>query len=101
MNPETPLPKPMQADPKQPRAVQKYLEVMKQNDRNEQYTIYWWTRMNDEELMKVMQKFCWDNSIDYNTVNWGKFLRGENIPCLLYTSPSPRDAHESRMPSSA
>ena len=27
---------------------------------------------------------------------------GEVIkPCLLYTSPSPRDAHESRMPSSA
>ena len=25
----------------------------------------------------------------------------ETIPCLLYTSPSPRDAHESRMPSSA
>ena len=24
-----------------------------------------------------------------------------NISCLLYTSPSPRDAHESRMPSSA
>ena len=24
-----------------------------------------------------------------------------HIPCLLYTSPSPRDAHESRMPSSA
>ena len=23
------------------------------------------------------------------------------IGCLLYTSPSPRDAHESRMPSSA
>ena len=25
----------------------------------------------------------------------------EPLPCLLYTSPSPRDAHESRMPSSA
>ena len=25
----------------------------------------------------------------------------ECLPCLLYTSPSPRDAHESRMPSSA
>ena len=25
----------------------------------------------------------------------------ESINCLLYTSPSPRDAHESRMPSSA
>ena len=29
-----------------------------------------------------------------------QFLR-EAFPCLLYTSPSPRDAHESRMPSSA
>ena len=26
---------------------------------------------------------------------------GLNKACLLYTSPSPRDAHESRMPSSA
>ena len=26
---------------------------------------------------------------------------GKPSPCLLYTSPSPRDAHESRMPSSA
>ena len=25
----------------------------------------------------------------------------DTIGCLLYTSPSPRDAHESRMPSSA
>ena len=25
----------------------------------------------------------------------------KNYGCLLYTSPSPRDAHESRMPSSA
>ena len=25
----------------------------------------------------------------------------EDVICLLYTSPSPRDAHESRMPSSA
>ena len=25
----------------------------------------------------------------------------KDYPCLLYTSPSPRDAHESRMPSSA
>lgn len=80
MNSDTPLPVPMRADPNQPRAVQKYLEVMQQVDRNDQYTIYWWTRMNEEELMQVMQKFCWDNSIDYNTVNWGKFLRGENIP---------------------
>ena len=28
-------------------------------------------------------------------------LRADNISCLLYTSPSPRDVEESRMPSSA
>ena len=26
---------------------------------------------------------------------------GQYVCCLLYTSPSPRDAHESRMPASA
>ena len=30
-----------------------------------------------------------------------EFYLAEGSPCLLYTSPSPRDAHESRMPSSA
>ena len=29
------------------------------------------------------------------------FTEFKNKICLLYTSPSPRDAHESRMPSSA
>ena len=35
--------------------------------------------------------------------NWFRYKRlGEKWrSCLLYTSPSPRDAHESRMPSSA
>ena len=30
-----------------------------------------------------------------------KRRKARRIACLLYTSPSPRDAHESRMPSSA
>ena len=52
-------------------------------------------------------------SFTYNAAK--KALRGKNVTpgqaikktqvgtkfCLLYTSPSPRDAHESRMPSSA
>ena len=29
------------------------------------------------------------------------YISGGVMACLLYTSPSPRDAHESRMPSSA
>ena len=32
---------------------------------------------------------------------YGFVVRPEANNCLLYTSPSPRDAHESRMPSSA
>ena len=31
----------------------------------------------------------------------GESGSGKSTICLLYTSPSPRDAHESRMPSSA
>ena len=35
-------------------------------------------------------------------VSWGDQGNGTYInPCLLYTSPSPRDVEESRMPSSA
>ena len=37
-----------------------------------------------------------------NTVAFGRFgLVASDRGCLLYTSPSPRDAHETRMPSSA
>ena len=36
------------------------------------------------------------SDLDFKEKNIGKFRT-----CLLYTSPSPRDAHESRMPSSA
>ena len=35
------------------------------------------------------------------TVGVGEGGSGVIVSCLLYTSPSPRDAHESRMPSSA
>ena len=39
----------------------------------------------------------WDSRW-YADRNYGELLHKD---CLLYTSPSPRDAHESRMPSSA
>ena len=38
---------------------------------------------------------------DYGKLNRGLGLSAMAIPCLLYTSPSPRDVEESRMPSSA
>ena len=34
-------------------------------------------------------------------IDYGKYKFDQKKNCLLYTSPSPRDAHESRMPSSA
>jgi len=49
-----------------------------------------------------------NESIIYYAVSAGSWVIARKIPiswviwaCLLYTSPSPRDAHESRMPSSA
>ena len=37
------------------------------------------------------------------TLNWKRFLKNTVFlcPCLLYTSPSPRDLRKSRLPSSA
>ena len=46
-------------------------------------------------------KYC-SQSIRYDTdINLEKTLPLADIVCLLYTSPSPRDVEESRMPSSA
>ena len=49
-----------------------------------------------------------DIAIDLGTANTLIFAKGKGIVldepsvvCLLYTSPSPRDVEESRMPSSA
>ena len=42
-----------------------------------------------------------DNSRVIDEVLVSVFKNPRSYTCLLYTSPSPRDAHESRMPSSA
>ena len=50
---------------------------------------------NHMETARQSEEDMWVDSYEVCT-----FLKiSEN--CLLYTSPSPRDAHESRMPSSA
>ena len=45
----------------------------------------------DRELGDIEYESDSDTKIDFE----------QDYICLLYTSPSPRDAHESRMPSSA
>ena len=42
-----------------------------------------------------------EEEMDAHETEDGPFYFDSYKPCLLYTSPSPRDAHESRMPSSA
>ena len=50
------------------------------------------------------------STVKYTVLELGRMIAEEgmeivgvptSLACLLYTSPSPRDAHESRMPSSA
>ena len=51
---------------------------------------------------KVIQQIMGNTPITtFHNLDW--FAIKNQLPkvCLLYTSPSPRDAHESRMPSSA
>ena len=66
--------------------------------------------MNKIEESKVVEilKQCYDPELPVDLWNLGLIYDiqiqkayDENKSCLLYTSPSPRDAHESRMPSSA
>ena len=48
-----------------------------------------------EAVYKRLPSLREEEQIDFVIAN------GENIACLLYTSPSPRDLSTSRMPSSA
>ena len=70
---------------------------------------------NSEQTFKIKRAYlngALDGRLNYYLKTWNsdKELADEvfnetvdylTISCLLYTSPSPRDAHESRMPSSA
>ena len=52
------------------------------------------TSKNHDLRFEVPKSYTYGNQVDYSGVQ-------EAHPCLLYTSPSPRDATLSRMPSSA
>ena len=50
---------------------------------------------NYEQVFDYLQTIDWDREIGISPRN------NQTHPCLLYTSPSPRDGLLSRMPSSA
>ena len=53
----------------------------------------------DDEFLINPYGFLFDEITASNLVKVN--LKGKILSCLLYTSPSPRDVEESRMPSSA
>ena len=68
---------------------------------NESHYLFRVMRMRSEDLLEVIdgKGRLWNAKIvDKKAI---KLTNGFDKPCLLYTSPSPRDRQKSRMPSSA
>ena len=56
----------------------------------------------EEEMVEMLEASRqYENNVEVVSTLRGLMMRTISMGCLLYTSPSPRDAHESRMPSSA
>ena len=65
---------------------------MSQKDVGNKVPIY--KLKKTDEVMKYYDEWGVENKYDQDMLDW-------NYTCLLYTSPSPRDKRQSRMPSSA
>ena len=56
---------------------------------------------NERDVIRIMNQFS-EQGVDVVTDRMGDYhVSGHANRCLLYTSPSPRDKRQSRMPSSA
>ena len=77
------------------RAKKRALHLLEQMDRSER-------KLREKLTQGGYPDCCVDAAIDYvKSFHYLDDYRFASTYCLLYTSPSPRDAHESRMPSSA
>ena len=92
-------------------AKQKIEELLEQADKDaqDQVTARWESDMNSDSFLSknirpmvlIYLTFVF-TILSFFDGNVGEFKIAEQyIPCLLYTSPSPRDRTRSRMPSSA
>ena len=55
-------------------------------------------KLTEVAMIEYIERLLQGVEVEWKTLGEvADYIRG----CLLYTSPSPRDAHESRMPSSA
>ena len=82
--------------------VPKYLHTIKSQIAAEKEMIAEFQRQQEEAATQSIRPMSEDerDELLYDMkVKWGKL--NEAYGCLLYTSPSPRDKRQSRMPSSA
>ena len=59
-------------------------------------SVSWWEYLDYESKKRIKDEYKFSESPSWDLIEIGM---GTN--CLLYTSPSPRDKRQSRMPSSA
>ena len=71
-----------------------YIEWQSENDFANEMTNAAFVHLYNVEYEKAMVFF--EKALEYDPS-----LFGPHVVCLLYTSPSPRDKRQSRMPSSA
>ena len=87
---------PYRANPRVQETIDKCVNQMEQDGIIEQRPSPWGSAVTIVAKSDGTPRFC----VDYrSTIN--KNLIKKSWPCLLYTSPSPRDLSTSRMPSSA
>ena len=66
--------------------------------------LYYWPTPNGHKITIALEEMGLPYKIHYVDISKGDQYKQEFLlfsPCLLYTSPSPRDRTRSRMPSSA
>ena len=84
--------------------IERSKELIEEQDFNNQQSVFdtiSQSHNDDNYFLESGDKirFFFEEKAQLNESNLKK--NKQYIVCLLYTSPSPRDAHESRMPSSA
>tara|TARA_B100000029_G_scaffold507690_1_gene592894 strand:+ start:2061 stop:2297 length:237 start_codon:yes stop_codon:yes gene_type:complete len=69
----------MKSDDLTKKPIAAYLDLLEVQDDVKMNKEYWWSKLDQDQMLKVMQQFCWDNSIDYNMINWANFLNGTSV----------------------
>ena len=79
-----------------PKSVEEAYEIDRSTGTNH------WTKAIEKEMKNVRVAFEKLDNVSQDQMRTGKIKPGYSYcSCLLYTSPSPRDKRQSRMPSSA